>query len=124
MSVKEKAILKFTERFEGSHKSLGPSDVDYRVYDKQGNLIAFALVIPTDKEIKSCYPLQVSLNNLSKLSLKRLNPVIIWACLDGIMNGKINSISGTVSWQGTSELSSELVVMYPKQKTFNYARHY
>jgi len=49
MSVKEKAILKFTERFEGSHKSLGPSDVDYRVYDKQGNLIAFALVIPTDK---------------------------------------------------------------------------
>ena len=124
MSVKEKAILKFTERFEGSHKSLGPSDVDYRVYDKQGNLIAFALVIPTDKEIKSCYPLQVSLNNLSKLSLKRLNPVIIWACLDGIMYGKINSISGTVSWQGPSELSSELVVMYPKQKTFNYARHY
>jgi|TARA_R110000751_G_scaffold2893_5_gene15107 hypothetical protein len=124
MSEKDKAILKFTERFEGSHKNLGPSDVDYRVYDKQGNLIAFALVIPTDKEIKSCYPLQVSLNNLSKLSLKRLNPVIIWACLDGIMYGKINSISGTVSWQGTSELSSELVVMYPKQKTFNYARHY
>lgn len=124
MSVKEKAIGKFTERFSGSYKSLGPNDVDYRVYDKNGNLIAFALIIPVEKEIKSCYPLQVSLNNLSKLSLKRLNPVIIWACLDGIMYGKINSISGTVSWQGTSELSSELIVMYPKQKTFNYARHY
>ena len=124
MSVKEKAIEKFTERFSGSYESLGPNDVDYRVYDKNGNLIAFALVIPVEKEIKSCYPLQVSINNLSKLSLKRLNPVIIWACLDGIMYGKINSISGTVSWQGTSELSSELVVMYPKQKTFNYARHY
>ncbi len=56
--------------------------------------------------------------------MKRLNPVIIWACEDGIMYGKVKDIYGTVSWMGTTELDSELVVQYQKQKTFKYARYY
>lgn len=124
MTEKVKAINKFTERFSGSYKKLGPDDVDFRVYDKENNLIAFVLVIPTKKKVTDCYPLAVSLNKLSQLTLKRLNPVIIWSCEDGIMYGKVKEIYGTVSWMGTTELNSELVVQYPKQKTFKYARYY
>ncbi len=124
MTEKVKAITKFTERFKGSYKTLGPNDVDYRVYDQANNLIAFVLVMPIKKKVTDCYPLYVSLNKLSQLSMKRLNPVIIWACEDGIMYGKVKEIYGTVSWMGTTELNSELVVQYPKQKTFRYARYY
>ena len=37
MTEKVKAITKFTERFNGSFKKLGPNDVDYRVYDSDNN---------------------------------------------------------------------------------------
>ena len=124
MTQKLKAVTNFAERFEGSFKKLGPGDVDYRIYSQEGELISFVIVIPTKKKVTECYPLSISLNKLSQLSMKRLNPVIIWACEDGIMYGKIKDIYGTVSWMGTTELDSELVVQYPKQKTFKYARYY
>ena len=124
MTEKVKAITKFTERFNGSFKKLGPNDVDYRVYDSDNNLISFVLVIPTKKKVTACYPLSIPLNKLSQLSLKRLNPVVIWACNDGFMYGKVKELNGNVSWMGTTELNSELVVQYPKQKTFKYARYY
>jgi hypothetical protein len=38
------AIEKFVSRFGGTFKKLGPNDVDYRVYDKSGELIAYAEV--------------------------------------------------------------------------------
>jgi len=124
MTEKVKAITKFTERFNGSFKKLGPNDVDYRVYDSDNNLISFVLVILTKKKVTDCYPLSIPLNKLSQLSLKRLNPVVIWACNDGFMYGKVKELNGNVSWMGTTELNSELVVQYPKQKTFKYARYY
>ena len=34
------AIEKFVSRFGGTFKKLGPNDVDYRVYDKSGELIS------------------------------------------------------------------------------------
>ena len=38
------AIEKFVGRFGGSYKKLDPNDVDYRIYDSSGELIAYAEV--------------------------------------------------------------------------------
>ena len=40
----KKAIEKFVNRFNGSYKKLDPNDVDYRVFDEKGKLIAYAEV--------------------------------------------------------------------------------
>lgn len=124
MNHKLKAITTFTDRFKGSFTRLSESDVDFRVYDGKKSLIAYIEVVETSKTLKDCYPLKISLQKLYKLSSKRLNPVIIWSCLDGIMYAKINDVTGEVKWYGDSELNSELYVFYGKQKLFKYARYY
>ena len=119
-----KAIETFVKVFKGSYKKLGPDDIDYRVFDKDNKLISYVEVKGRLRTISQAYPLPVALQKIVKLSAKRLNPVMIWACEDGIMYGKVKDIYGTVSWMGTTELNSELVVHSPKQKTFKYARYY
>ena len=117
--VKELAIIKFVERFKGSYKKIGPNDVDYRVFDSKNNLIAYAEVIVINKTINTAYPLEVKANNVVRVCNKRLNPVVIWSCADGLIYGKPNEIIGQVSWK-----DNELVLTYPKQKGLRYIKYY
>jgi len=124
-----KAITKFVERFSGSFKKLDPFDVDYRVYNDKGNLIAYVEVKGRLREMSDAYPLPISATKVTKLCAKRLNPVIIWACEDGIIYGKVNEIVGEARWGGRkprkdSYSDEELMLYYPKQKTFKYAKYY
>lgn len=75
------------------------------------------------------YPLPISATKVTKLCAKRLNPVVIWACEDGIIYGKVNEIVGEVRWGGRKPRKDaysdeELMLYYPKQKTFKYAKYY
>lgn len=124
-----KAITKFVERFNGSFKKLDPFDVDYRVYNDKGNLIAYVEVKGRLREMSDAYPLPISATKVTKLCAKRLNPVVIWACEDGIIYGKVNEIVGEVRWGGRKPRKDaysdeELMLYYPKQKTFKYAKYY
>jgi hypothetical protein len=71
------------------------------------------------------YPLPIQAKKLVKLSDKRLNPVAIWSCDDGIIYGKINNLAGELKWGENSphENSNELMVYYNKQKAFKYVRY-
>lgn len=124
-----KAITKFVERFNGSFKKLDPFDVDYRVYNDKGNLIAYVEVKDRLRDMADAYPLPISATKVTKLCAKRLNPVIIWACEDGIIYGKVNEIVAEARWGGRkpregSYSDEELMLYYPKQKTFKYAKYY
>ena len=124
-----KAIKKFVDRFKGSYEKLDPFDIDYRVYDKDKNLIAYVEVKGRKKYLANCYPLPISATKVTKLCAKRLNPVIVWACEDGIIYGKVNEIAGEVRWGGReprdqSHSDEELMLYYPKQKTLKYAKYY
>ena len=79
------AIEKFVNMFGGSFKKLGPNDIDYRVFDSKGELIAYVEVKGRLRPIKEAYPLPVAARKVVKLCDKRLNPVMIWACEDGII---------------------------------------
>ena len=94
------AINKFTELFNGSSKKLDPNDIDYKVYDSDGNHIAYAEVKGRLRAMKDCFPLPVAARKLVKLADKRLNPVMIWACLDGIIYCKVKNIKGAIQWGG------------------------
>jgi len=123
----KKAIETFVKVFSGAFKKLGPHDIDYKVFDKDGKLIAYAEVKGRLKSMKTAYPLPVSLSKLSKLIDKRLNPVLIWACDDGIIYGKVFSLVGEVRFSGRPPREgavndAEMMVYFDKQKEFKYVR--
>ena len=122
----KKAIEVFVNVFEGSYLKLDPQDIDYKVF-KDGKLIAYAEVKGRLKTMKTAYPLPVALSKLSKLIAKRLNPVLIWACDDGIIYGKVVDLIGEVRYGGRSpreggNTDAEMMVYYDKQKALKYVR--
>jgi len=124
----KKAIETFVNVFKGSFKKLDPKDIDYKVFDKDKNLIAYVEVKGRIKTIYNAYPLPVSARKLVKLIDKRLNPVVIWACEDGIIYGKANKLKGDIRWGGRfpredSFNDEELMVYYEKQKELKYIRY-
>ncbi len=125
----QKAIEKFVSRFKGTYKKLDPNDVDYRVFDESGKLIAYAEVKGRYRTISNAYPLPVAARKVVKLCDKRLNPVIIWPCDDGIIYGKPTHLHGVVRWGGRKPREGavndeELMLYYDKQKEFRYIKYY
>jgi len=123
-----KAIELFVSIFNGSYKKLGQFDIDYKVSDKEGQLIAYVEVKGRIRSMKTAYPLPISAAKLVKLVDKRLNPVIIWACDDGIIYAQVNQLVGEIKWGGRppregSYNDSELMVYYDKQKSMKYVRY-
>lgn len=125
--VEGRAIKTFVRVFGGSFKKLDQFDVDYRVFDKDGNLIAYAEVKGRNKLMSDAYPLPIAVRKISKLMDKRLNPVVIWDCIDGIIYGKLQDLVGEVRYGGRSPREGsvndeELMVYYPKQKALKYIK--
>jgi hypothetical protein len=123
----KKAIETFVKIFGGSFKKLGQLDIDYKVFDKDGTHIAYAEVKGRLKSMKTAYPLPVALSKLSKLIEKRLNPVLIWACDDGIIYGKVFSLVGEVKIGGRpprdgSTNDVEMMVYFDSQRSLKYVR--
>ena len=124
----KKAIELFVSIFGGSFKKLDPNDIDYKVFDKNKNLIAYAEVKGRIRTMRTAYPLPISAKKLVKLIDKRLAPVLIWACEDGIIYGKANKLQGDIKWGGRpprdgSVNDAEMMVYYDKQKELKYIRY-
>lgn len=95
------AIELFVSMFNGSYEKLGANDhVDFKVFDSNGKLISYVEVKGRNREIKNAFPLPVAARKLVNLSDCRKNPVMIWACYDGIIYGKTNDIIGKVQFSG------------------------
>lgn len=122
-----KAITTFVNTFGGSFQKLDPYDIDYKVFDKSGKLIAYAEVKGRIRTMHNAYPLPVAARKAVKLVDKRLNPVMIWSCEDGIIYGKIDKLKGEIKWGGrfprdNSSNDDELMIYYDKQKSLKYVR--
>lgn len=119
------AIQTFVRMFNGSYKKLDPNDIDYRVYDSDGKLISYAEVKGRKRNYVDAYPLPVAVRKLVKLADKRLNPVIIWACNDGIVYSKVKDLNGSIRWSGRiprpqSYNDQELMAYFDKSNTFKF----
>ena len=127
LAREKKDIELFVKIFDGSFKKLDPQDIDYKVFDKGGKLISYAEVKGRIRSLHDAYPLPISAKKLVKLVDKRITPVIIWACEDGIIYGKANELEGTLKWGGrtireSTTSDAELMVYYDKQKGLRYVR--
>ena len=123
----KRAIELFVSIFEGSYKKLDPLDVDYKVFDKEGNLIAYAEVKGRIRTMSNAYPLPISVKKLVKLVDKRMTAVVIWSCEDGIVYGNVNNIVGEIRFGGRkiregSPNDQEIMAYYDRQKEIKYVR--
>ena len=122
-----KAIDTFVKTFGGSYQKLDPLDVDYKVFDKDKKLVAYAEVKGRIRPMRDAYPLPIAIRKLVKLADKRLNPVVIWACEDGIIYGRPEKLRGEIKYGGRkiredSYDDQELMAYYEKQKGLKYVR--
>lgn len=123
ISEKEKnAIDVFVKTFGGSYQKLDPLDIDYKLFDKSRIHTGYAEVCMRIKTMHMAYPLPVSAKKLVKLIDKRINPILIWCCEDGIIYGRADRLRGEIMWGTVSPPSDELVVYYEKQKELKYIR--
>jgi hypothetical protein len=123
----KKAIELFVKIFGGSYKKLDPLDIDYKVFDKSGKLIAYVEVKGRIRTMRDAYPLPIAAKKLVKLVDKRLAPIIIWCCEDGIIYGQAEKLKGAIRWGGRaprdcSDNDNELMVYYDSQKELKYVR--
>ena len=122
-----KAIELFVSMFKGTYQKLSQLDIDFKVFSEENALIAYVEVKGRNKDMSNAYPLPISLEKIAKLTGKRLNPVVIWACNDGIIYGKVYELQGKVKWGGRppregSYSDDELMVYYDKQKSLKYIK--
>ena len=119
----EKAINKFVSIFSGSYEKMEQFDIDYKVYDSNMNLISYVEIKGRNKKIENAYPLPISVKKLIKLSDKKINPVIIWSCEDGIIYGKLFRLEGKIKYGGRPEREgscndNEIMAYYEQQEEF------
>jgi hypothetical protein len=123
-----RAIETFVSVFGGSFQKLDPFDIDFKVFDKEGKLIAYVEVKGRIKTLYDAYPLPLSVSKLHKLHSKRLNPTVIWACEDGIIYGRISKLEGDLKWGGRAPREGaandeEPMAYFDKQKNLKYVRY-
>lgn len=123
----KKAIETFVKTFGGSYQKLDPYDIDYKIFDESKKVIAYAEVKGRIRTMRDAYPLPISAHKVIKLIDKRLNPIIIWACEDGIIYGRPEQLVGQVKQGGRPPRDGavsdiELMFYYDRQKSLKYVR--
>lgn len=127
LAREKKAIEAFVKVFGGSYQKLDPFDIDYKIFDKDKKIIGYAEIKGRIRSMRDSYPLPIAARKLVKLIDKRLNPVVIWCCEDGIIYGRPEKLKGTIRQGGRpiregSTHDDELMVYYDKQKGLKYVR--
>jgi len=123
----KKAIETFVKTFGGSYQKLDPYDIDYKIFDENKKVIAYAEVKGRIRTMRDAYPLPISARKIIKLIDKRLNPLIIWACEDGIIYGRPENLVGQLKQGGRPPRDGaahdvDLMVYYDRQKSLKYVR--
>lgn len=122
-----KAIETFVKTFGGSYQKLDPLDIDFKIFDKDKKVVAYAEVKGRIRIMRDAYPLPIAARKLVKLIDKRLNPVLIWCCEDGIIYGRPEKLTGAIRQGGRPKREGsfddeELMVYYEKQRGLKYVR--
>lgn len=98
----QKAINLFISKWNGYKAvKLDENDVDFVIM--QGKKpVSFVEVKGRNFPIRKSFPLPVSARKLVKLCDKKVKPIIIWACTDGIIYAKLEDLKGTLCMGGRS----------------------
>lgn len=119
----QKAIKVFCNKYNLDHKKLGDWDIDFSLH-KDNKLIGYAEVKGRNKNIVDAYPLPLAIRKVYSLTEKTKDPVVIWACFDGIIYAKLKNLNGVIKKGGRKPRTGsvndiELMAYYDKQDDLN-----
>lgn len=126
----QRAITKFCSLFDLTFRKLGENDIDFQIF-KSERLVGFVEVKGRHRIIADAYPLPIAIRKLNKLQgelAPREDPVIVWACHDGIIYGKVRNITGTVRYGGRkvrdgASNDQELMAYFNPQEDLHHERY-
>jgi len=112
----------FCQKYNLDFKKLDENDVDFEL-QKDGKIIGYVEIKGRNKTIKEAYPLPIACRKLVKLCDKKLNTVVIWACYDGLIIGKIEQLEGMTKIGGRTPRKGstndiELMTYFNKSEKF------
>lgn len=123
-----KAIEFFCGTYNLDYKKLGEWDIDFSLHkfneNKSGKLVGYAEVKGRNKNIADAYPLPLAIRKIHSLTEKTKDPVIIWACYDGIIYAKLKNLKGIIKQGGRKPRAGsvndiELMAYYENQTDLN-----
>lgn len=123
-----KAIEFFCGKYDLDYKKLGEWDIDFSLHKNNfkasGKLVGYAEVKGRNKNIADAYPLPLAIRKVYSLTEKTENPIIIWACYDGIIYAKLKNLNGVIKKGGRKPRAGsvndiELMAYYDKQDDLN-----
>ena len=118
-----KAIEFFINKYNLDYKKLGEWDIDFSLH-KNNILVGYAEVKGRNKNIADAYPLPLAIRKIHSLTEKTKDPIIIWACYDGIIYAKLKKLNGIIKQGGRkprkhSVNDIELMAYYNEQTDLN-----
>ena len=118
-----KAIKFFINKYNLDYKKLGDWDIDFSLH-KNNVLVGYAEVKGRNKNIADAYPLPLAIRKIHSLTEKTKDPIIIWACYDGIIYAKLKKLNGVIKQGGRkprkhSVNDIELMAYYNEQTDLN-----
>lgn len=113
--MKEHIIKSFVDKFNLKFNQLSPTDVDYKILDKSGKIIAYAQVEHQEDLSK---PFVIKAERMVRLFNKRLNGVVLFGNQSEIYYGKIDRLTGVVTPAKHNSVFNELVICYNDKSTF------
>jgi len=118
-----KAIEFFINKYNLDYKKLGEWDIDFSLH-KNNILVGYAEVKGRNKNIADAYPLPLAIRKIHSLTEKTKDPIIIWACYDGIIYAKLKKLNGVIKQGGRkprkhSVNDIELMAYYNEQTDLN-----
>jgi len=96
----EKAMKAFCSLYGGRYVKLGEWDIDFRYIGEDNKTKAFIEVKGRLRPMAEAFPLPVAARKLIKLADKEMNPMLMWACEDGVIYGRLEDINGITRWGG------------------------
>jgi hypothetical protein len=123
-----KAIQKYCSMFGCSYEKLGINDIDFKLMSGM-DVIGYVEVKGRLSYLRNAYPLPIAMRKLVKLCDKMLNPIVIWACDDGIIYGDPRELKGIAKFSGRKKQREgsfhdrEMMVYFDRQSGLKYLRY-
>lgn len=122
-----KAIERFCNAYKLEYKKLDAWGIDFVMF-KDGKQVTHAEVKGRLKKAEKSFPLPLAIRKVYKLCEASDDPVIIWACNDGILYAKLKKLKGEIYEGGRKPREGsvndvELMAYYPNQEAIRFLKY-
>jgi len=122
-----KAVKLFCDEYGLTSEKLSPNDIDFKIY-KNGKFLFYLEVKGRLRELSNCYPLPIAVRKILKMSDKKQDGVILWACFDGVVFSRVENLKGEIRVGGRkpregSANDIEFMAYYNKNNNFKELKY-